>query len=394
MFRETLKDAVLPEDLPTVKIVSVVSKRDFRRFVNVPWQVYDRTRHPQWVAPLRSMVRGALDTKRNPFYQHADIQLFLAERSGRVVGRIAAIENRAHNRFHEDSVGFFGFLELEDDQEVADALIDSASRWLAGRGLTTMQGPVSPSTNHECGLLVGGFEEHPMIMTPWNPPYYEGLVEGAGLTQVKDLLGYLLPMDNGFALPDRFERIAERTKAKLGLTFRAADVSRYESEVKICWEIYNEAWTRNWGFVPVTWEEWEFAARGLKHILRPEFAFIAEIDGVPAGFMLIVSDLNRILRRVPSGRLSPLAMARIFFGISKIKRGRVFALGVKAEYRTRGIVPLFFHEAVRRARAINAIEAEASWVLEDNDAMRAMMETVGSNVYRRWRMYQKPIPLA
>ena len=131
-----------------MKIVSVVSKRDFRRFVNVPWQVYDRTRHPQWVAPLRSMVRGALDTKRNPFYQHADIQLFLAERGGRVVGRIAAIENRAHNRFHEDSVGFFGFLELEDDQEVADALIDSASRWLAGRGLTTMQGPVSPSTNH------------------------------------------------------------------------------------------------------------------------------------------------------------------------------------------------------------------------------------------------------
>ena len=233
-----------------------------------------------------------------------------------------------------------------------------------------------------------------MIMTPWNPPYYEGLVEGAGLTQVKDLLGYLLPMDNSFALPDRFERIAERTKAKLGLTFRAADVSRYESEVKICWEIYNEAWTRNWGFVPVTWEEWEFAARGLKHILRPEFAFIAEIDGVPAGFMLIVSDLNRILRRVPSGRLSPLAMARIFFGISKIKRGRVFALGVKAEYRTRGIVPLFFHEAVRRGRAIDAIEAEASWILDDNDAMRAMMETAGSTVYRRWRVYQKPITLA
>ncbi len=381
-------------NLPSVKIVPVVSRRDFRRFVDLPWQIYDRSRYPQWVPPLRSMVREALDTKRNPFYRHADIQLFLAERDGRVVGRIAAIENRAHNRFHEDSIGFFGFLELADDHEAADALIDAASLWLGERGLTALQGPMSPSTNHECGLLVSGFEHHPMIMTPWNPPYYEGLLEQAGLAPVKDLLGYLLPLGNGFALPDRIERMAEHAKAKLGLTFRSADMSRYNSEVALCWEIYNEAWEDNWGFVPVTWEEFEFASRGLKQILRPDFAFIAEVDGVPAGFMLIAADLNRILKHVPSGRLSPLAMARIFFGIGKVKRGRILALGVRAKYRRRGILPLFLHEATRRGQAIDAIEAEASWILDDNEPMRAVMKAMGSDVYRRWRLYEKPIATA
>lgn len=339
-------------------------------------------------------MREALDTKRNPFYEHADIQLFLAERDGRAVGRIAAIENQAHNRFHEDTVGFFGFLELVDDQETADALVDAASLWLGERGLTALQGPMSPSTNHECGLLVGGFEHHPMIMTPWNPPYYAELLEQTGLEPVKDLLGYLVPLGNGFALPERFERMAERTKSKLGLTFRSADMSRYKSEVALCWEIYNEAWEHNWGFVPVTWEEWEFASRGLKQILRPEFTFIAEVDGVPAGFMLFASDLNRILRHVPSGRLSPLAMARIVFGIGKVKRGRILTLGVKAKYRARGILPLFLHEAARRAQAIGVIEAEASWILDDNRPMRAVMEAIGSDIYRRWRLYQKPIAVA
>ncbi len=340
------------------------------------------------------MVREALDTKRNPFYRQADIQLFLAERDGRAVGRIAAIENRAHNRFHGDSIGFFGFLELLDDREAAAALIDAASLWLGERGLTALQGPMSPSTNHECGLLVSGFEHHPMIMTPWNPPYYEELLEQAGLAPVKDLLGYLLPLGNGFALPERIERMAERTKSKLGLTFRSADMGRYKSEVALCWEIYNDAWEDNWGFVPLTWEEFEFASRSLKQILRPDFWFIAEVDGVPAGFMVIATDLNRILRHVPSGRLSPLAMARIFFGIGKVKRGRILALGIRAKYRTRGILPLFFREAARRAQAIDAIEAEASWILDDNAPMRAVMEAMGSDVYRRWRLYQKPIAIA
>ncbi len=374
-----------------MKILPVGNRSQLRRFVDLPWRVYDRERHPQWVPPLRSMVRESLDTRRNPFYREADIQLFLAERDGCAVGRIAAIENRAHNRFHDDSVGFFGFLELADDQEVADALVEAAAGWLENRGLTELQGPMSPSTNHECGLLVSGFEHHPMIMTPWNPPYYEDLVEGTGLTPVKDLLGYRLPMGNGFELPKRFKRMAERTQRKLGLTFREVDMSRYERDVAICWEIYNDAWEQNWGFVPTTWDEFRFAARGLKQLLRSDFAFIAEVNGEPAGFMLIAVDLNRILRRVPSGRLSPLALMRLLFGIPRLKSGRIFALGVKSEYRTRAILPLFFNEAFRRGRAIDAVEAEASWVLDDNEPMLAVMQAVGSDVYRRWRIYQKPI---
>lgn len=374
-----------------MKIVPVATKSQLRRFVDLPWRIYDRARHQQWVPPLRSMVREALDTSRNPFYDDAEIQLFLAERGGRALGRIAAIENRAHNRFHDDKVGFFGFLELVEDQEVVDALLATAAEWLRGLGLTDLRGPVSPSTNHECGLLVDGFEHHPMIMTPWNPPYYELLLRGAGMEPVKDLLGYLLPLAEGFELPERIGKMAEHTRRRLGVTFREANMSRYEDEVAICWEIYNDAWVKNWGFVPISWKEFSFAANGLKQVLRPEFTFIAEVDGEPAGFMLIASDLNRLLRRVPSGRLYPWAVLRLAFGIPRLRSGRIFALGVKEEYRTRGIVPLFFHEAFQRGRTMGAIEAEASWVLEDNEPMTALMSALGSKVYRRWRIYQREV---
>ena len=366
--------------------------RDLSRFVDVPWRIPAVRADPAWVPPLRMMVRDNLDTKGNPFYREADRQLFLALRDGEVVGRIAAIENRAHNRAWGDRTGFFGFFEALDDQAVAGALFDAAGAWLAARGLTTMRGPTSPSTNHECGLLVGGFAEHPLFLTPWNPPYYESLVMRAGFSASRELLGYWLPYgEAGFRLDPKLSALAQRAAARANLTFRDLRPERFWREVEIVWDVYNAAWERNWGFVPMTRDEFMHMAKSLKPLLLPQFAFVAEVNGEAAGFMLCVPDFNRILRRNPTGRLFPLGLARILLGKSRLRTGRIVALGIKEQFRTGSILPVFMHEAARRAIAFGSPGAEASWILEDNQAMRQPIEAFGGRIYRRWRIYDRPL---
>src|SRR2546428_6270605 len=199
------------------------------------------------------MVRDLLDTKSNPFYRQADRKLFIARRNGKPGGRIAAIENRAHNAFHDDRVGFFGFFEAIDDADVAGALLSAAEAWLRTRGLTSARGPMNPSTNHDCGLLVDGFDQHPQFLTPWNPSYYETLICSAGFTASKDLLGYWLPYgDPAHRPPPRLATLAKRAAAKANLVFRDLEPSRFWADVEICWEVYNSACAQNWGFIPMT----------------------------------------------------------------------------------------------------------------------------------------------
>jgi hypothetical protein len=218
-----------------MEIIPVRTSRDLRRFIGLPWQIYDRREHPQWVPPLRLAVRDALDIKANPFYKTADRQLFLAVRNGKPVGRIAAIENRAHNAFHGDRVGFFGFFESVDDQEVTNALLGAAGDWLRDRGLDTMRGPTNPSTNHECGLLVRGFRWQPSIMTTWNPRYYVSLLENAGLAKAKDLLAYWIPLqgDRPFDLPEQYRVHAERALRGKSLAFREISMKHFDREVEL-----------------------------------------------------------------------------------------------------------------------------------------------------------------
>lgn len=338
------------------------------------------------------MVRDLLDTKGNPFYRAAARQLFVARRNGRLVGRIAAIENRAHNEFHHDRAGFFGFFESIDDPSVATALLDAARTWLAGRGLTTIRGPMSPSTNHECGLLVGGFDEHPSFLTSWNPPYYETLLRAAGFEVAKNLVGYWLPYgEAGYTLPPRLEALARRAAEKAQLTFRDLEPRRFWSEVELCWEIYNSAWERNWGFVPMTRDEFLHMARSLKPLLIPQFAFLADVKGAPAGFMLATPDFNRIFKRIPNGRLLPFGAAKILFGKSSVRTGRVIALGIKPEFRSGSVLPVFMHEAARRAIAYGSPGSEASWILEENQAMRQPLEAFGGRVYRRWSIFERAV---
>lgn len=371
--------------------ISNDDKKGVKKFIDLSWKIYNPKDHPQWVPPLRIAVKESLDTKHNPFYKKADIQLFLAEKDGKFVGRIAAIHNRSYNEFHQDKTGFYGFFEAIDDQNVANALFDAAAGWLKERGLQTMQGPMNPSTNHECGLLVRGQSQHPTIMTTWNPKYYETLHEGAHLKTAKDLVAYFLPTEKMSALPPKVVAYAERIKKESRISFRDFDVKNFEREVEICFEIYNSAWEKNWGFFPMSREEFFFAAKDMKMLLDPDFAFIAEVDGKPAGFMLALPDLNWVLKRIPNGKLFPTGIFKLLLGKRMLKTVRILTLGVKPEFRGGGIFAAFTYESFLRANKRKLVGGEASWILEDNEAMNKPWRDLGAPLYRRWRIYERSL---
>ena len=313
-------------------------------------------------------------------------------RDGLVVGRIAAIENRAHNRFHDDRVGFWGFFECVSDQAVADALFDAAGAWLVSRGLETMRGPMNPSTNYECGLLVEGFENRPTFMTAWNPRYYDALCTSAGFAKAKDLLGFWFDgATTGYALPEFVARQAERALAGGRVTFRDMDPARFDEEVAGLWTIYNDAWERNWGFVPMTEPEFLHMAKDMKSLLDPRFAFVAELAGEPVGFMLALPDYNQVLVRNRSGRLLPLGAPLLLWGKRRIRDMRVMALGVRRSARSRSILALFTHEIMRRGQLYGKNGAEASWLLEDNQLIVKPMRAMGAQERMRWRVYERPV---
>jgi hypothetical protein len=376
----------------TFRIHRVATRGDLRRFVGFPYRLYDAQHYPNWVPPLRVAVYDALDERKNPFYREAARELFLAERGGEIVGRIAAIENQAHNRFHDDRVGFWGFFECVDDQAVADALFAAAEGWLAERGLAVMRGPMTPSTNYECGLLVDGFEHRPTFMTAWNPTYYDALCARAGFTKAKDLLAFWFEGETtNYALPDFVARQAERALAGGGLTFRDMDPSRFDEEVAGLWATYNDAWERNWGFVPMSRPEFLHMAKDMKSLLDPRFAFVAEVGGKPVGFMLALPDYNEVLVRNRSGRLFPLGGPLMLWGRRRIRNMRVMALGVRRDARSRSILALFTHEIMRRGQLYGKNGAEASWLLEDNHLIVKPMRAMGARERMRWRVYDRPV---
>jgi hypothetical protein len=371
------------------EIIPVATRRDLRRFVGFPWRLYTEREHPNWVPPLRMAVYDVLDQRKNPFYREAERALFLAVREGEVVGRIAAIENRAHNRFHDDRVGFWGFFECIDDQEVADALFSAAERWLAARGLDTMRGPMNPSTNYECGLLVAGFEHRPTFMTAWNPAYYGRLCEQAGLVKAKDLLGFWFDGETtDYALPEFVARQADRALTDGRLTFRDIVPAHFDAEVAALWGIYNDAWERNWGFVPMSEQEFLHMAKDMKALLDPRFAFVAELEGKPVGFMLALPDYNQVLLRNRSGRLFPFGLPLLLWGKRRIRDMRVMALGVKLSARSRSILALFTREIMQRGKLYGKNGAEASWLLEDNQLIVKPMRAMGARERMRWRVYE------
>jgi GNAT superfamily N-acetyltransferase len=374
--------------MPSLEIVPADSGRALRRFIDVPYRLLGHD--PHFVPPLRRERRNLFDQRRHPFFHHAEAAFFLAQRDGRPVGRIEAMVNHAHNRFHDDRVGFFGAFESENDRTVSDALLSCAARWLSQRYMRVMRGPVTHSTNEECGLLVEGFEEPPMIGMPYNPPYYGELVEAFGLAKAKDL--YAWEVLGSQTIPDKIQRVAEIVRKRTNVVVRLVNLGNYTSEIQRVMSVYNASWGRNWGFVPLTEAEFVHAAEQLRPLLAhfPEGALLAEVDGRPIGFCLAVVDANQALARVRDGRLFPFGFWNLYRGLKRVDQVRVMALGVRPEFRHSGIDALIYLELLSRGQRLGYRRAEIGWTLEDNRAMNRAIR-MGGRHHKTYRLYDAPL---
>jgi GNAT superfamily N-acetyltransferase len=360
--------------------------KDLGAFIDYPYTLFKG--HPHWVGELKKDVRHLLDTG-HPFWRHAERKLLMARRDGRPVGRIAAIVNQAHNNFHGDKTGFFGFFDCENDREVSGALFAAATTWLKAKGMDSIVGPVNPSTNETCGMLSEGFDFPPMVMMPYNPPYYLELSEAAGFTKAKDLYAYKYDTVN--PLPDRFEKILTRMQRDGKITVHFAEVKKLDAAISEVKEIYNSAWEKNWGFVPMTAEEMDDMAAAMRPVLKPDYLFFARHDGRPAAFCLMLPDFNIALKHT-AGALTPFNIIPFLLRFSgKLNRGRLLTLGVKKEFRGKGIELLLIKQAIISAKKMGWEYGDMSWTLEDNDLINKTIEAVGGKLYRKYRVYQKKI---
>jgi GNAT superfamily N-acetyltransferase len=369
----------------------VKTKRERKRFVKLPFRLHRDSK--EWVAPLIFERMQFLDPSRNPFFDHAEVELFLAERDGEAVGRISAQIDEHWDARYGSETGMFGFFESEDDPEVAAALFDAAGGWLAERGRSKILGPMDFTTNDEVGLLVEGYELRPMILQPWHPPYYCELIEGQGLGKAMDLWMWWLALGElkeGNEFHPLIHEAAEKVESEHGITVRNMRKRDLAEEVKRFVEIYNEAWHENWGFVPITAEEAEFQAKNLKPILDERWTFIAERDGEVLGAALTLPDINQALAKL-NGRLLPLGWLRFLLAQRKIDNVRVFALGVRPAYQHTGIAADFYIRHLEQADPDRVYGGETGWILETNEPMNRAMEGMGGKVIKKYRLFEKAL---
>jgi ribosomal protein S18 acetylase RimI-like enzyme len=376
--------------MPDVEIRPVAGRRELRTFIRLPWRLYRN--EPNWVAPLLMDLRKRLDRSRNPFFEHAEAEYFLAWRDGRAVGRITAQIDRNLNEFQDNDWGLFGYFECEEDPEAAKALLDAAGAWLRERGRDRMVGPMDFTTNDECGLLIEGHDRTPIILTPWSHKYYPQLLEGAGLTKAMDTLMWELYVhgQREKVHPAIWE-MADRLEEEHGIVVRHMRKRDLQAEVERFLEVYNAAWERNWGFVPLTDEEVRHYAKDLRPVLDENWAMIAEKrDGEVVGAALTLPDFNQVLARL-NGRLLPFGWAKALYWRRKVDRVRVFALGVKPEYRHTGVAARLYQMHFDSADRTPQKGGEMGWILETNTAMNRAMEGMGGKVARRYRIYEREL---
>ncbi len=373
---------------------AVRGRSDRARFIDHPWQIYKND--PNWVPPLKASVRELLDERRHPFYeggQAAEIELFLAWEGRDVVGRVAAILNHSHNRVHEENVVFFGFFESIDRPDVARDLLSAVEGWAVEKGATAVLGPMNPSTNYECGLLVEGFTRPPVLMMTYNPSSYPRLIEGAGFQKAKDLHAFISPV-HGASL-SRLQRLAERTrKRNPELETRGANLADFKTEVRLVQEIYNSAWEKNWGFVPMSDAEIEWLAKELKPLVQTDLLRFALYDGEPVAFLLTIPDWNPVLADLDGSpwRHPMRTLKHVLKSKPETMKGlRVITLGVKADHRKRGIEGVLLGEGLEKSLEIGYEWCEYSWILEDNELTKRAVRLMDGELYKVYRVYEKAI---
>ena len=361
---------------------------DTKAFIRVPWYVYKGDH--LWVPPLAFERKAFLHPRKNPFFQHAQVQLFLARQGGENVGRIAAVLNTAHDQFHQERAGFFGLFEcMPEAPEAAVALFRAAEAWTRERGATFLRGPVNLSMNEmDCGLLVEGFGASPVFQSAYNPPYYADWLEADGFAKCKDLLAFYR---HYYPLPSpRLWRLAERLQTRRKVTIRPLDMRNFAAEVAQVALVYNDAWSENWGFVPITEAEAQHMAKELRRAILPDLALMAEVDGEIVGCFIALPDLNQIFQRL-RGRLTPWGLVRFLLQRRRLDTVRIAIMGVKKHYRRLGIDLLLYIESWRRAPRVGVVRGEAAWILEDNQLMVRALEEIGAFPYKRYRLYQKTL---
>lgn len=373
---------------PNIQITEIGQDK-IVEFIKVPFLIYKND--PCWVPPLTIERRDFLNPKKNPFFRHADVKFFIAYKDGKPVGRIASIINHNHNEFHNEKTGFFGFFESIDDYIVAYGLLQKAREHVKDAGMNLLRGPASFSTNDEVGLLTEGFYTPPVVMMTHNPQYYAGLFEKFGLKKAKDLYAYYF---DGKLVPwDRVNRLSEQVKRRSGAYIRPVNFKKFDEEVALIKNIYNSAWEKNWGFVPLDDLEFDYMAKQLKQIADPDLVLLAYIDDEPAGFSLALPNINEILIKM-NGSLLPSGIFKLLYYsyIKKIVKGvRVIIMGVVDRYRKKGLETLLWLETYKTGTAKGYSWAELSWVLEDNVMMNRVAEGIGAKVYKRYRMYEMEI---
>jgi GNAT superfamily N-acetyltransferase len=376
----------------SVEIRRVEGKGDRKQFLDLPYRLYSTEK--RWVPPLRFERKEHIDPKKNPFFEHAEVQFFLAWRDGRPVGRISAHIDHNLNAFQDNRWGLFGFFECEDDPEAARALIDTAEAWLRERGRDRMVGPMDYTTNDECGLLIEGHERPPIILCPWQHPYYQRLLEETcGLGKAMDLQMWELHIEGKENVHPAIWDMADAVEPKFGIVVRSMRKRDLQAEVGRFLEVYNSAWERNWGFVPLTEKEVRHYAKQLKPVLDENWALIAERKdtGEVVGAALTLPDYNQVLAKIKDGRLLPFGWLAALRNRKNVDRVRVFALGVKPEYQHTGVAARMYQMHFEAAARTPQSWGEMGWILETNRAMNRAMEGMGGKVVRKYRVYEREL---
>lgn len=369
------------------KIDVLNNKSQRKRFIDFQFSLYKKD--PHWVPQLRMEIEKMLEPK-HPFYPSSECGFWMAVRDGKDVGRIMAVINNRYNEFHKTSEGHYGFFEAIDDQEVISGLFDSAKEWLKSQGMNKMVGPFNLSTNYESGSLVDGYNERPVLMMTYNPEYYNTNLEKLGFKKAKDLLAYHMKLD--FEMPEVIQKIAKRAEASNKITYRTINKKDWDNEVNLMYEIYNDAWEDNWGFVPMTREEFDATAEGLKMIADENLILFALVDGEAAGFIVTLPDFNQVLHKIPNGKLLPFGIFKVLMKNKYIDTVRVPTMGVKAKYRKLGLASILYqrcHQNLLKYKNYKFVEM--SWILEDNINMNKPLIRMGATPYRTYRIYQKDI---
>ncbi len=370
-----------------LNLLKVDSKRDFKRFLNFPYILYKGVEN--WVPPLKMDQKNILNRDSHPFYEKAEMELFLVEDDrGNVLGRIAAIHNHVHQEYYGDDTGYFGFYECVKDKNVSDMLISAAEDWLKKRGLKRCLAPMNPSTNYVCGLLIEGFQYPPSFMMPYNMDYYQEFIESKGYKKGRDLLSFLATKES--VKLERMRRLSDAIMKKENITVRKIDMKNLKREIELAFQIYNDAWSKNWGFVPMSDVEIERLAKEVKPVCDPDIILFLEKDGEAIGFLFAMPDLNIIIKDL-NGNLLPTGIFKLLFGRKKINKMRVIAMGLKQKFQNLGLPVVLYKEIIERGINKGYVAAEMSWVLEDNMRMVKAASGIGGVVDKKYRIYEKTL---